>query len=319
MIIKNSKKEILNKKHELHCRLSNTIRLVLPVFDSGCIYVYPCCVYQWSYMKNPIGKIYFDELKNINLYDRLNEIWQNKIYKNVYASCFSNNDISPNNINIDNYTCDWASKDKFKNITVSFQKTCNLKCNVCRKDYIKNTEIDEYYFNVLETLKGHGIKTLQLTQDGEPFFYKSRILSYLNSLTYNDFSDVFIISNLTLLNDDDIELLKEIKNNKIWIQIVASIDGMTPDTYKKIRGVNTFEKVMHNANLLNKYGLLSGVNYILSEDTINELPEAYEYWVNVSKTELHVLPLNQNTENAEYEKIINTPAYKNYLMLREKH
>lgn len=88
-----------------------------------------------------------------------------------------------------------------------------------------------------------------------------------------------------------------------------SIDAITESTYKKIRKNNFFTKVMHNACYLNELGLLTGINFVLQKENLNELIQAYEYWHNIIKTNFNVIPI------CYFDDIINNDIYKNYLKI----
>ena len=152
-----------------------------------------------------------------------------------------------------------------------------------------------------------------LTDNGEPFFYKERTLSYLKSLDKDkDFKTISCISNLTLLSDGDIDLLANINKN-IKLTVIASIDGITEETYRKIRGNNLFNKVLHNALELNKHGMLEQINFVVQNDNIHELLEAYEFWKNLNNVKFNAIPVNNDTE---FNNIINSEEYKKFIKLQ---
>lgn len=320
---------MLIKNHTSHskkfnCSLHNGMRLTLSK-DKQYIRVDPCCTMGIMNSK-PVGIIQFDEIDKIDIYEKILSFYNdNHDLNTVFKSCVTQNDNARRNgINIktDDYNtinrkfvCNWF-EHPIRKIEVAIQETCNLNCVMCRREIIVNKEIDEYYFKILEQLKNHNIEQLQFTSLGEPFYYKNKIFKYLSTLAPNDFKDLIFISNLTLLNDDDINELSKVLEKGIQIHLIASIDGITAETYKKIRNNNLFDKVMHNAIELKNRGILYSINFVLQDSNVHELMDAYEYWHNVVGTNFNVLPINQNDDtNLAYIKMINSDIYKNYIKM----
>lgn len=303
MLLYKSNKKI---RREFDCMLKNQLRLTLTNTDKSFFKVYPCCKYEWTYVDKPLGKIYFKDLKNIDLYETLVNIRKNNnLYNNVMLNCVGYHD-TPENLK--NYYCNWVNYP-LENICVSTLESCNLKCKMCGYDHSPNKFLMDNYFYILETLKGHNLEGLGLTQLGEPFFYKKKTMDYLKSLTYNDFKHIDIITNASLLDDEDIELLSEI-NKTVQIVIIVSFDGITKKTYEFIRQNSNFEKVMHNALLMKEKNLLYSVNFVVTRETKGELLEAYEYWTNVVGTRFTAEPQGQI-----YNEIYNSSEFQTYLRI----
>lgn len=217
--------------------------------------------------------------------------------------------------------CDY-SNDEITSIEVATSYTCNLNCIMCGfRNFTKDIDLSsdkELYFHILNNIKGHHLETLTLTTEGEPFFYKKETLEYLKSLTLNDTKNVFIISNLTLLNEADIDLLKDINDKGVKINIMASVDAITAETYKKIRRNDNFNKVIDNVKLLNKYGLLNSINYVIMIENLHELDFLYDFYknINIDKTMINYLVFNgEETEEIrnKINYIINSPEYKRFI------
>jgi hypothetical protein len=173
--------------------------------------------------------------------------------------------------------CDY-SEEQIQTIAISC-KSCNLHCTACRAEcYSDETEIDNYY-KILESIKGLGIKTIYLTNRGEPFLKKERLFKYLESLTLADCKEVAGVTNGTLIDETDIDRLKAISEKSgIDFRFIISIDGITAETYKASRRVDMFDKVVKNAELLNERGMLITVNYLITELTVDEIADAPKFW-----------------------------------------
>jgi hypothetical protein len=177
--------------------------------------------------------------------------------------------------NCNGSSCCYFATEKLQNISVA-HTGCNINCVMCRDEIHYNKEDVDNYYALLESIKGLGLDYIMLTNRGEPFLYKERTFKYLESLTKQDCNIVQLITNATLLNDKDIERLSKLKVRPL---IIVSCDGITAETYKKIRRNDNFETVIHNIELLEKYKILNVINIVVSNDNLHELtqmPPFYE-------------------------------------------
>lgn len=179
--------------------------------------------------------------------------------------------------------CDY-SKFKLSTLCISISKACNILCRMCWHHAISNKTIFEdkdLYFETLYKCKGMHLDRLMLTESGEPFFYKNETLKFISGLTTDDCKTVYMITNATLLNDDDIKLLNDISlKNNIKIKIVVSCSAITADTYKKVHNNDNFDKVIHNIRLLKHYNMLDSINYVVQSVNIHELDMINDFWKN---------------------------------------
>lgn len=152
---------------------------------------------------------------------------------------------------------------------------CNLKCKMCLTQKASSEENLSLYFKLLEKVKGNKLKELILNSFGEPFLKKEETFNYLKSLTKDDFEQVLIITNGTLINEEDIKFLS---NLKIKISVIVSNDAITKETYDKIRIGGNFDKVVNNTILLKKYGILKCVNVVIQPLNVEEIPLIENYW-----------------------------------------
>lgn len=303
-------KKIIPPSVYVDCSLSNIVRLEFANdYDFNQINVYFCCIDGLVDHEHPIATINTDNIKNIDFYDYLINVVNNADVKKIHPLCKPHlkTDISHKFT----YICGYDKTRPFS-ISAALQRTCNLQCIMCRDRYIINKNQDGIYFDILNRLRNHNIMSLELTTVGEPFFYKEKILNYLNSLTTNDFKNIYITSNLTLLDTNDIEIIAKIQAKKnIRFCFTVSIDGITDDTYKNIRKNNFFNRVMNNALLLKKHNMLSLVNFVVQPDNMHELLPAYEYWKITNNVEFNAIPVNSNSIN-----ITNDPEYLRFLKIK---
>lgn len=280
-------------------------------------YIYPCCVYAFKYYNNPISIITKEDILNNKVYEKLLESKTKSYFNDISLGCFHQNYNNYKVINKENKNCDWLNHN-FDEIIVSAANTCNLCCKMCRNNKI--IEDESLYFAILEQLKNKKIKKISLTQQGEPFFYKKKTFDFLMSLNNEtDFKEIKIISNLTLLNDDDIYNLKDISDTtNIKYYIVASIDSINEEVYKSIRNNNFFHKIMHNAELLIKLDLLKEINFVAQNQNISEILLNYEYWKNFKNVKFNCIPINCSAESDhDFNSVINNENYKTYLKIKQ--
>jgi MoaA/NifB/PqqE/SkfB family radical SAM enzyme len=219
--------------------------------------------------------------------------------------------------------CDYSS-DKINSIEIATTYACNLKCIMCGyRNFVDNINFlldKQLYFHILNNIKNHHLETITLTTEGEPFFYKKETLDYLQSLTSNDTKNVFIISNLTLLDENDIYILKNINDKDVKIHIMASIDAISEETYKKIRKNNNFNKVINNVKLLNALNLLHSINYVIMPENLYELDFLYDFYknININSSKINYLVFNGDDTEETRNKInfiLNSNEYKRFINL----
>ena len=323
MIIKKHKNiQYSENKKPADCLLKHSLRICLPnyyisnydnfnnIIADLKFQVFPCCYYSYDCNTKPLGYITIDDIKNNNVYNKLLELYNSRLYNHILPSCTLLN----KNINNTDYFCNWYDAP-LKKVIVSIQKSCNLKCKMCRRDLIIMKDIDKYQFDILEQLKGHNLKELALTDDGEPFLYKEKMFNFINSITTNDFKQISCISNLTLLDLNDVDNLREfVKRTEVQFFVTASIDGATAGTYKTIRNNNFFDRVMANALRLNEHKILQQINFVIQKENIHELLDAYYYWKSKNVIFL-AIPINNNSANVNNDnnEIISNPIYQEYI------
>lgn len=132
---------------------------------------------------------------------------------------------------------------------------------------------------VLDEGSVKGLQSVVFT-GGEPTLHPEfvRFIAYASS---KNFPDVSIITNGSLLTD---KIIDSILNNGIT-RINVSFDSITPEMYKKVRGVDDYAKVIRNIDrLLEKRkskGLqlpLLSLSFVLSEDNAGEIDGFIEMW-----------------------------------------
>lgn len=162
---------------------------------------------------------------------------------------------------------------------------CNHTCPKCPHG-MGITPRGRAYDMKFETLKKvldegslKGLQSVVFT-GGEPTLHPEfiRFISYASS---KNFPDISVITNGSLLTD---KIIDAILNYGIT-RINVSFDSITPSTYKKVRGVDDYAKVIRNIDRFiekrkakgSQLPLLS-LSFVLSEDNADELDGFVEMW-----------------------------------------
>ncbi len=135
---------------------------------------------------------------------------------------------------------------------------CNYRCIYC---YLNNEDLQSREIlnikllkKLLERLKNTKLKVEIL--GGEPLLKPKFISGVLDILSKYNIESLKISTNLTLIDEERINLLKR------FDEIQVSLDAADEKMYKKIRGGN-FKKVIENINLLNSEGINISISFVL--------------------------------------------------------
>jgi sulfatase maturation enzyme AslB (radical SAM superfamily) len=133
---------------------------------------------------------------------------------------------------------------KLNSFDFSFKGWCNYKCTYCSahhptlKDDNKNYALEEY----LTELENRGISNdifSVLFAVGEPTLNEKRFALYEHCGQRGYFLDVF--SNCSVFDKDLFELA-----HRAPVIIRSSFDAGTPETYKKIKGIDSWDRMLAN-------------------------------------------------------------------------
>jgi len=149
------------------------------------------------------------------------------------------------------YGCPWIvedknpSKIKITHISFETESICNMRCSYCSEVYYGGEKAIYDVKKLLEDFQNH-ISNDEISivfGGGEPVLNKD--FKYLLDYSLNNFNikSLRIFTNSTIKSED---IKKYIDMGKIFI--TTSIDAGKAETFKKIRGINAFEKVFKNLN-----------------------------------------------------------------------
>ena len=110
------------------------------------------------------------------------------------------------------------------------------------------------------------------TGGGEPLLHPNfkDIVKYAKKLGF----EMALVTNGTLLDDETLELIKDFE----WVRF--SIDAVTPQTFKKIKGVDLFDKVIENLRKLieiKSENNVIGYSFVVCRDNYTEIHEAAKF------------------------------------------
>ncbi len=140
-----------------------------------------------------------------------------------------------------------------RHLIIEITSCCNLRCRMCPKTNgsVNTTENRVMKWETFERLTPilPYIESLDLTGVwGEAFLHPELYIRMLKAIKALG-SDVYTISNGTLLTDDLARQLVEADLNKLTI----SLDAATPETYAKIRPPGKFEDILAGLRSLNAW------------------------------------------------------------------
>ncbi len=213
----------------------------------------------------------------------------------------------------------------YKNVSVNFSHACNLRCKHCFYDKYSSYEIQDIYFKTLESLQ-NVVCDISFTEEGEPFVDRERMLKILKLYKNNYHRAVHFISNMTLLDRDYIDKLHEIaKDTGVYYSFVASCDGITPETYKEIRRIDAFNKVIDNIKYIAEIGHIDnsmdidGINFIVQPDNLHELFNVKSFFNKVFEglgNRVNIIPYCKSNKDPKTEEIesqvLNSEIWKKY-------
>lgn len=227
---------------------------------------------------------------------------------------FIKSDLSNLHLDFSNKICDQTkkpcNKTSFKdcnNVINSISRACNLNCKMCAvvKSGIckshKDAEIQrDTYFDVLDKLKNSGLfEGIQLTEQGEPFFYKEKTFDFIESLRNTSIKRLLAVTNTSTLTKEDIDRLSSYKEY-IDIALMASLDSIYKSTYETIRKGSNFDKVMENILYANEKGLLERIIYVVQENNADELTDVEEFFSKKGLNNVHYVLDAFDKENRTY-------------------
>lgn len=177
---------------------------------------------------------------------------------------------------------DWEYKrmeNRPKVLAIGYDKTCNLRCETCRKElHIAGEQEASVACAVGELVRKELLSECQfliLAGNGEVFASRAYAKAY-KSKESAEIPYIRILSNGTLFNPANWKHFKQGKSGKIMVTF--SIDAAKKDTYEDIRRGGNFDVVQKNMKFaaeLRKTGEISyfRMNFVVQKKNYREIPE----------------------------------------------
>ena len=175
-------------------------------------------------------------------------------------------------------------------INFCFDRSCNLKCPSCRKDFIVASTEEQVVINnkikEIEDSFGREVRTLRLSGSADPFASVSfrRYLQKFNPKKYPKLKEIFLHTNANLWTptmwDSMPQIHKYVKNCEI------SIDAATKETYEtKTRIGGDWEILHENLKMIQNIEALESItlSFVVQYNNYTEMLEFYNHFNNVIK------------------------------------
>lgn len=178
-------------------------------------------------------------------------------------------------------------------ILFGFDRSCNLKCPSCRKDFVPNDDVDseehkikKYLLDSIEKDFSDSAEMILITGSGDPFYsklYRDYLINF-DGEKYPNLDRIQIITNGVLLT----EKMWNSLNAKSHIKTIEiSIDAGTKNTYENITRLNgDWDALIKNLKFLSTVTSLthlicsfvvSKYNYKEMETFLNVITEIFEH------------------------------------------
>ena len=154
---------------------------------------------------------------------------------------------------------------------------CNLRCIHClynKSEYSNQNDLNENeaYRLAEELIEDFGIVEIALT--GGEIFLRKDLLKLIEIFKRNNVA-VKLMTNGTLIKDNDIEILSKLLN-PYTDSVQISLDGANEKTYEKIRLTKDFSKVISNIKKLTDANIRVIVAQTVNKINLNETIDLYK-------------------------------------------
>lgn len=162
-------------------------------------------------------------------------------------------------------------------VYVELTRCCDLACQHCRAEaLLKHDPLElnkEEAFKLLEDIKGFGEPMPHIVLTGGDPLKHPYVFDILQRGT-----DLGIGMSLSPSATKSLTPAVFARMKKVGVQTISlSLDGATAQSHDAFRGVpGCFDDTMRAAALSHKAGIPFQVNTLVSENTVNELPQIYE-------------------------------------------
>jgi radical SAM protein with 4Fe4S-binding SPASM domain len=189
----------------------------------------------------------------------------------------------------------YTNKNCFpKKINIDVSSICNYRCIMCpqKSENIEQTNMTRaIFYKIIDDISKSETEEIQLHFRGEPLINPDLVdfIKYTKSKTN---AIVGFSTNCSLLNKTKIEELCNSGINYIYL----SIDGVTKETYEKIRVNGDFTNIIKNIHSLleivkeRELNIKTYLSVIEMNETQNEINDFIKYWSNygIEKNNIYI-------------------------------
>jgi MoaA/NifB/PqqE/SkfB family radical SAM enzyme len=165
---------------------------------------------------------------------------------------------------------------------------CNLKCGFCmfgdwRANHSEHLELD-MYISLIGELHQMGTKSITFTGGGEPLMNKdfNLMAKVAKSLGFQ----IGLVTNGVLLD--------RIERPEDFLFIRVSLDAYNAEDYKKVKGMDLFDRVLRNITETLKRNKIIGLSYVVGPDNNKELHKAEELANELGVSYIQIKPSYMN-------------------------
>lgn len=130
-------------------------------------------------------------------------------------------------------------------IDIELQDSCNLACKICHQSYRKRSHaITDFNLikKIIDEGSANGLRSVNFGGSGEPLLQKEILFKGIAYAAKKGIFDRFLHTNAVLLDKETSARLIE----SGLTHLCVSIDAATPETFKKVRGVDLYDKIVGN-------------------------------------------------------------------------
>ena len=200
--------------------------------------------------------------------------------------------------------------------------TCNQNCYYCssKDDNIPEERKLDYYASIpweklqeiIQDLSDMGVKAVTFSGGGEPLIYPH--IEDALSLVKEKHIDYSMISNGQALEGEKAKLLADAK----WLRI--SLESACAETYEKIRGVHTFDKVIDNIKnfvQIKSPNCTVGINCVVTRDNYEEIYDLCRIASEIGVNNIKLSPMRLDGSLSQYHNTIEEEVQKQILCAKQ--
>ncbi len=197
-------------------------------------------------------------------------------------------------------------------------KKCDLRCTHCLRDDYNSEELDpELLEKFLKEFGEYSSQRMHSLTGGEPTFYSD--LDSLFKAYRNSGHTTYIVSNAQ--SEKGVESV--LKNKDVVNYMSISLDAANEEINDKTRGKGNFKKILENTKRYKQNGMTVDWRFVLHDENIPYLEDAYKYAMQYGITRLRFSTLHpvgkgdKHSMKVSYEKLLG--AYKRIREFKTKY